>query len=183
MNRGNDKLSIFDVMKTILLLFLLAIFNTAVPAQDVKLNKDSLEKYFNSSSVKMDPIEGIWNVSTTQESYRYDTLLSVTVPAIESVVAIVRKEDRFQSYCISGEQPTAQFFATDVAGVYMYQNYFPSFDLYTKKQALICKANEIEYVFDLPADYIKKTQGANFKTGTRIVNILKWTRVRPESKN
>ena len=182
MNRDNDNLSIFDVMKTLFLLFLLAIFNSAIPAQEVKLNKDSLVKYFSNYTEKLDPIEGIWNITTTQESYRYYTLLSVTAPAIVSVVAIVRKDDKFQSYSIDGEQPTALFFATDVAGVYMYQNYFPTHNLYTKKQALICKANEIEYVFDLPAEYIKKTQGANFKPGTRIVNILKWTKFRPESK-
>lgn len=182
MNRDNNNLSIFDVMKTLKLLFFLATICATTLAQDAAYNKDSLQNYFLNNTGKLDPIEGFWNLSTTQESYRYDTLINVTVPAIESVVAIIRKDDKFQSLGISGEPPTALFFATDVSGVYMYQNYFPSLNLYTKKQALICKANEIEYVFDLPAEFIKRKQGADFKTGTRIVNILKWTKTTPESK-
>ncbi|HPU95132.1 MAG TPA: hypothetical protein PK398_03070 [Candidatus Gracilibacteria bacterium] len=134
-------------------------------------NKDSI-----------DPIEGIWSVSTTQEFYRYDTLYDVRKYPKAAKVAVMKKEGKYESYNLTGESYDVQFLPTDVIGVYLYKNYFPEIQQYSKAKAIISKGSEMEYTYDFPDDFLRIKFGDTYEEGTRVVNILKWSKSFPENK-
>ena len=112
----------------------------------------------------LDPIDGIWNVSTTQEFYRYDTLYDVRKYPKAAKVAVVKKEDGYESYNLTGESYDVQF------------------KQYSKAKAIISKGQEMEYTYDFPDDYLRIKFGDTYEDGTRVVNILKWTKSFPETR-
>jgi hypothetical protein len=150
--------------------------------QQAFTSEELFREYFIKSIDSIDVIEGIWTVSTTQEFYRYDTLYDVVKIQKAARVAIIKKQDHFESYDLTGQPYDVQFSQTDVDGVYMYRNYFPGINQFSETQAVISKAGEMEYTYDFPDDYLRAKFGDSYEEGTRVVNILKWSRIFPEVK-
>ncbi len=166
-------------MKNTLLLFLLIAFRAG--AQNL-YSEEGFRDYFKKNADSLDQIEGIWIVATTQEFHRYDTLYDVIKYPKAAKVAIIKKEGKYESYNLTGTYYDVQFERTDVAGVYLYRNYFSETKQYSKTQAVISKSDQMEYTYDFPEDYLKVKLAGSYEVGTRVVNILKWTKVFPEKK-
>lgn len=143
-------------------------------------SEESFRQYFTTHIDSLDQIEGIWQVSTTQEFYRYDTLYDVQKFPKAARVAIIRKEGKYESYNLTGESYDVEFTVTDVRGVYLYRNYFPETKSYSKTSAVISKKGEMEYTYTFPDEYLRIRFGDTYEEGTRVVNILKWTKIFPE---
>jgi hypothetical protein len=167
-------------MKKSAVLILFVFIFSVVRGQDMPTREDSLAGYFMNNEGKLDPIEGIWSVSATQETYHFDTLFNVSRPEEDTRVAIIKQNDNFERVHISGDSLRVTFYSTDVKGVYLYENDFPQLKTKPKKQAVICKAGQMEYTYDLPEEYIRKISGVNYRDGLRIVRILRWTQTAPQ---
>ncbi len=171
------QICIFEFVNKLLVILLLFI-SVQVSGQ-AALSEEGFKTYFIKSKDSLDAIEGIWNVSTTQEFYRYDTLYDIRKYPKAAKVAIIKKEGKYESYNLTGESYDVQFSATDVKGVYLYRNYFPEIKQYSKAQAIISRGTEMEYTYDFPDDFIRIKFGETYEEGTRVVNILKWNKVYP----
>lgn len=168
-------------MKFLRILPLFFLFSASLQAQ--KLTSEELFKeYFTSQSDSLDPIEGIWTVSTTQEFYNYDTLYDIQKFPKAAKVAVMKKENKYESFNLTGDSYDVQFSITDVKGVYLYRNFFRETNEYSKTSAVISKAGEMEYTYEFPGDYLRVKFADSYEEGTRVVNILKWTKVFPETK-
>lgn len=163
---------------TVLLLLLISFYSKG----QTLTSEESYRNYFVANKDSIDPIEGIWSVSTTQEFYRYDTLYDVRKYPKAAKVAVMKKEGKYESYNLTGESYDVQFLPTDVIGVYLYKNYFPEIQQYSKAKAIISKGNEMEYTYDFPDDFLRIKFGDTYEEGTRVVNILKWSKSFPENK-
>lgn len=157
---------------------LLLFFSVQVSGQS-SFSEESFKNYLIKSKDSLDAIEGIWNVSTTQEFYRYDTLYDIRKYPKAARVAIMKKDGNYESYNLTGESYDVQFSETDVKGVYLYRNYFPEIKQYSKAQAIISKGTEMEYTYDFPDDFLRIKFGETYEEGTRVVNILRWNKVYP----
>jgi len=162
------------------LTFVILLFSTKAFSQELTSEKQ-FQDYFITHKDSMDPIEGIWNVSSTQEFYSYDTLYDVQKHPKAAKVAILKREGKFETYNMTGESYNVVFSNTDVKGVYLYRNFFPETDQYSKTHAVISKEGEMEYTYDFPDEYLKIRFEKSYEEGTRVSNILKWTRLFPES--
>lgn len=149
-------------------------------AQSSIHSEESFRSYFSTNRDSLDAIEGIWNVSTTQEFYRYDTLYDVRKYPKAAKVAVIKKEGKYESYNLTGESYDVEFNSSDVKGVYMYRNFFPEIKQYSKTKAIISKGLEMEYTYDFPDDFLRIKFGDTYEEGTRVVNILKWSKVFPD---
>lgn len=168
-------------MKFLRILPLFFLFSASLQAQ--KLTSEELFKeYFTSQSDSLDPIEGIWTVSTTQEFYNYDTLYDIQKFPKAAKVAVMKKENKYESFNLTGDSYDVQFSITDVKGVYLYRNFFRETNKYSKTSAVISKAGEMEYTYEFPDDFLRVKFADSYEEGTRVVNILKWTKVFPEPK-
>ena len=163
---------------TVLLLLLISFYSKG----QTLTSEESYRNYFVANKDSIDPIEGIWSVSTTQEFYRYDTLYDVRKYPKAAKVAVMKKDDKYESYNLTGESYDVQFLPTDVIGVYLYKNYFPEIQQYSKAKAIISKGSEMEYTYDFPDDFLRIKFGDTYEEGTRVVNILKWRKSFPENK-
>lgn len=167
-------------MKNLLLVSLLFI---AFHSKGQNLvSEEAFKKYFIANKDSIDAIEGIWSVSTTQEFYHYDTLYDVRKYPKAAKVAVMKKEDRYESYNLTGESYDVQFLSTDVKGVYLYKNYFPETQQYSKAKAIISKGLEMEYTYDFPDDFLRIKLAETYEEGTRVVNILRWNKIYPDNK-
>lgn len=168
-------------MKILRILPLIVLFSITAQAQ--KLTSEELFKeYFLNHADSLDAIEGIWTVSTTQEFYNYDTLYDVQKFPKAAKVAVIKKENKYESFNLTGESYDVQFSITDVKGVYLYRNFFRETNEYSKTSAVISKAGEMEYTYEFPDDYLRVKFADSYEDGTRVVNILKWTKIFPDTK-
>lgn len=157
-----------------------AIVRQSAFSQQTPHSEEQFKNYFHQHTDSLNPIEGIWRVTTTQEYYRNDTLYEVDKIPKSVRVAIVKKEGKYESYNLNGESYDVQFASTDVNGVYFYKNFFRETGEYSKANAVISKAGEMEYSYDFPINYLQKKLGDSYEEGTRVVNITKWVKIFPE---
>lgn len=161
--------------------FILCTFNLSfVSAQQPPGSEEQFKSYFQQYQNNLNPIEGIWRVTTTQEYYRNDTLYEIDKVPKSVRVAIIKKEEKFESYNLTGESYDVQFSVTEIAGVYFYKNYFKETGEYSKASAVISKAGEMEYSYDFPINFLQKKLGDSYEEGTRVVNITRWVKIFPE---
>jgi hypothetical protein len=164
------------VKNALLIFFCFAVF----PAfSQIAYTEEGFKEYFKKNADSLDQIEGIWNVSTMQEYHHFDTLYDVIKFPKAAKVAIIKREGKFESFNLTGTYYDVQFDHTDVKGVYLYRNYFPETKQYSKTQAVISKADEMEYTYEFPEDYLRIKLAESYEEGTRVVNILKWTKAFP----
>ena len=147
--------------------------------QLLEYSEEIFKKEFIENLENLDQIEGVWNISSTQETYHFDTLFDVQQSKQPLKIAIIKQKDKFFSYQMSGELFEAEFNSTDVKGVYLYRNYFPNISQYSKSQAVICKAGQMEYTYDFPKEYLLEKMNKQYSEGLRMVNILKWSKAFP----
>lgn len=169
--------------KTLLsVLVFVALFQVKSFSQEPMRSEEQFRNYFQTRSANLDQIEGIWNVKTTREYYRYDTLYEVEKIPKSVKVAILKKDDKYESFDLAGESYDVQFTQTDIAGVYFYKNYFRETKEYSKAEAVINKAGAMEYSYDFPDNYLKIKLGDSYEEGTRVVNKTRWEKIFPEKK-
>ncbi|MFM9051393.1 MAG: hypothetical protein ACKOKF_03610 [Bacteroidota bacterium] len=161
-------------------LFFLCLLSAVVYGQKNKAETPYLA-YFNQKPDSLDPIEGIWNVSSVQEFYRYDTLYDVLNYSKAGRFAIMKKDGKYQSLDLSGGDYKVEFTNTDVKGVYLYRSFFKETNEFSKAQAVISKAGEMEYTYDFPQNYLKVRFADSYEEGTRVTNRLLWTKSYPLS--
>ena len=113
------------MVKEIFTFLFCSILVNGIRGQPQGLTPDSINNYFKNRSVETNSIEGIWDVTSTLEYYHYDTLFDVVKSPGPLQIAILKKENKFQSYNLSGAPYETEFDLTDVKGVYLYRIYFP----------------------------------------------------------
>jgi len=144
-------------------------------------SESEFKEYFAGRGDSLDQLEGIWEVKTIQQFYRYDTLYDV-IKTKASKIVILKNGDRFDSINLDGQAIEVQFSPSDVAGVYMYKNYYKETDSYSKASAAISKNGRMEFSYEYPEKYLRYRLGDSFEEGTRVMNNTSWARVYPESK-
>ena len=140
------------------------------------------QEYFTKHLDSLDDIEGIWLVSTTQEFYRYDTMYDVIKLPKAARVAVIKKDNAYESYNLTGESYDVQFTTTDVKGVYFYTISFPETQEHSKTDAVISKEGGMEYKYEFPDKYLQFKLADTYEEGTHVTNEVKWTKVFPEIK-
>ena len=143
-------------------------------------SEEAFREYFTAQGNNLNPIEGIWMVSTIQEFYRYDTLYNVNKYPRAAQVAIIHTGEFYSTFNMAGDPYDVSFYNTDVKGVYLYKNYFRSTQEYSNTQAVISKAGEMQYTYEFPEIYLYLQFGDSFEEGTRVVNLVSWKKLFPE---
>ena len=164
-------------MKRLLIVFIFTVFATNLYGQSIQQTEDSLHNYFSAHKDSLDPIEGLWDVVSTQEYYHFDTLYDVVKYPKPARVAIIKKGNKYQVYNMKGESYNVEFSQTEVKSVYFYRNFFPQINQYSEMQTIICKSGEMEFTYDFPESDLRIKLGDKYKDGTRLVNVLKWKKI------
>jgi hypothetical protein len=143
--------------------------------------EEMFKDYFSKHLDSLDEIEGIWQVSTTQEFYRYDTLYDVIHLPKAAKIAVIKKGDKYNSYNLTGESYDVEFSTTGVKGVYFYTITFPETQEHSKTDAVISKAGSMEYKYEFPEKYLQFKLADTYEVGTFVTNEVKWTKIFPEN--
>jgi len=162
---------------SILLLFI----SLAGHAQKLTSESD-FRNYFDTHLDSLDQLEGIWEVTTIQQFYTYDTLYDVIKHPKASKMAIIKNGDKFESTPLDGQPIDVQFSTSDVAGVYMYKNYYKETDSYSKASAAISKNGRMEFAYEFPEKYLRFKLEDSYEEGTRVMNNTSWVRIYPVKK-
>ena len=143
--------------------------------------EEGYRNYFVKHLDSLEDIEGIWQVSTTQDFYRYDTLYDVINLPKAAKVAVIKKDSVYESYNLTGESYDVEFRSTDAKGIYFYRIYFPETKEYSKTDAVISKKGEMEYKYEFPDKYLRFKLADTYEEGTRVTNEVKWKKIFPEA--
>ena len=142
--------------------------------------EDMFKEHFSKRLDSLDDIEGIWLVSTTQEFYRYDTLYDVINLPKAAKVAVMKRDNKYESYNLTGESYDVEFTVTDVKGVYYYRITFPETQEFSKTDAVISTRGNMEYKYEFPDKYLQFKLAETYEEGTHVTNEVKWRKVFPE---
>jgi hypothetical protein len=173
-------------VKNLLLLLALVCISLHAKAQAVKsdyASESGFKEYLSKHQGAIDDIEGIWNVSTKQYYYRYDTLQDVVEAKKAARVAIISKDGKYQAYIITGEWYSVEFTKTDVAGVYFYRNYFKETNEFSKTSAVISKHGQMKYEYEIPEKLARLRMEDVYQDGMHVTNEVTWMKVFPEDGN
>jgi hypothetical protein len=168
----------FRFVKICCAMFFLLFLNMNVKAQLPK-NEAQFKEYFQKRVDSLDQIEGIWNVTTTLNIYRADTLSETKNTDKPVRVAVLKNNGKIETYDISGAPFNAEFFTTEVAGVYFYKVFFPETQQASRKKALISKSGEMEYSLELSDEYVRQKYKDGFGEDSHVENNFKWSRIYP----
>jgi hypothetical protein len=149
-----------------------------LPAQQHGYSGNMINDYFKTNRENLNDIEGVWKVVISGEIYNNDTL-SETIDEQDTTIAIIENEQKYLSFNLSGQPFDVEFTGTDVNGVYLYSNFMPEINEHSKVQAVINNSGSLEFTFDYPEEYLKKTMGDKFSEGIRIVKTFKWEKLFP----
>jgi hypothetical protein len=97
-------------------------------------------------------------------------------------VAIMKKGDHYDSFNLTGESYNVEFIRSDVAGVYVYKNYFKETDSYSKASAVISKNGRMEFSYEFPINTSALSSTTATKKAPRLSTTPSWSRVFPEEK-
>jgi hypothetical protein len=161
------------------LIFLAFLLPSVAFAQN--LTEDEARKKLEARGDSLDPIEGIWVISTIQQFYRYDTLYDVIKYPKGAKVAVIKDGEHFVSYNLSGDAAEIRFTLSDVPGVYVYKNHFRETDSDSKVSGVICRNGRMEIVYEFPEKYLRYKLQESFEEGTRVVNNTSWVRTYPDA--
>jgi hypothetical protein len=162
-------------LRPYLLLLFLCYFSAK--AQPFKSESD-FKKYFSEHSTSLAPVEGLWQVSTRQESFSNDTLYDEKT--FNATVGLVKQDTLYVSYDMKGNPYNVYFTTTDVEKVYLYRIFLKEINKFTKTDAVISQGKTMEYKYDFPDEYLKIMLGETYEKGERVVNRVKWTKVFPK---
>ena len=146
------------------------------------ITEGEARKKLEARGDSLDPIEGIWVISTIQQFYRYDTLYDVIKYPKGAKVAVIKDGDQYVSYNLSGESVNIRFTKSEVAGVYVYKNHFSETDSDSKVNGVICRNGRMEIVYEFPEKYLRYKLQDSYEEGTRVVNNTSWVQTYPEAK-
>jgi hypothetical protein len=165
-----------------LVLIAIVLFTGAQAQKPVRSelhSESSFKEYFTLHAAALNDMEGIWQVSTKQYYYKYDTLYDVIEAKKAARVAIVEKDGKFESYIITGEAFNVEFSKTDVDGVYFYRNYFRETDEFSKTDAVISTHGQMKYQYEIPERLTRLRMEELFEEGIHVTNEVLWTKVFP----
>jgi hypothetical protein len=162
----------------IVCILILMCFNSLI-AQKLN-NEEMFKQYFITHIDSLDHIEGIWNVNTEQQFFRYDTLYEERKYPKAAKVAIIKRNGKYDSFNLTGESYNVEFLPTEVQGVFLYKNNFIETGSSTKTSAVISKNGTMEYTYDFPDDYLRYKFDDSYEEGTKVTNHLIWNKVFPE---
>lgn len=146
----------------------------------LKRIEDGYKNYFDSVCTEnLDPIEGIWNVTANQEFYQNDILYDVNRISKMDKVVIMKKNNKYEVINITGQSYFVEFKETQVKGIYLYKNNFAEINSQQKTKAVINSANEMNYNYDFPEEYLRLKFGNSFEEGTTVTNRVKWVKSFP----
>jgi hypothetical protein len=146
------------------------------------ISESIIKERIDAKGDSLIPLEGIWNVTGSSESYHYDTLYSVQKDADHYRVAILIIDGKPHVINLSPDSIRIDLMVTDIKYVYLYKIFFPETGTFSKTHAVICKDNTIEYTYETPEEILKLKKGKQFSTGMREVNIYKWNKSYPVKK-
>jgi hypothetical protein len=147
-----------------------------VSSQPFKSETD-FKNYFKAHANNLEAVEGIWNVSTTQESFSYDTLYDNK--SFSQTVAVIKSDSVFLTYDMKGGAFNVNFSQTGVKKVYLYRILLKEIDRYTKADAVITAGREMQYKYEFPEDYLHLILKNSFEQGDRVVNKVRWNKIFP----
>ena len=168
------------IFPPVIVIFFAVLAANAQTAKSDYGSESSFKEYFTLHQGALDDIEGIWNVSTKQYYYHYDTLQDVIEAKKAARVAIVLKDGKYEAYIITGEWYNVEFTKTDVAGVYFYRNYFKETDEFSKTSAVISKHGQMQYQYEIPEKLARLRMEDVYEEGMHVTNEVTWTKVLPE---
>ena len=138
------------------------------------------KKYFSDHTAALAPIEGLWNVNTSQEFYTYDTLYDEK--KFSQTVAVLQSDTSYASYDMKGNPFNIRFTKTGIEKVYLFKIYLKEINKYTRADAVITAHGTMQYRYEFPEEYLRLIFKDSYEQGDRGVNKVTWNRIFPKCK-
>ncbi|MDD2635554.1 MAG: hypothetical protein PHW82_08660 [Bacteroidales bacterium] len=139
------------------------------------------EAYFISATDKLDPIEGIWKITSTMKIYNDNNQLIYTKNDTQIRTKVVYKlNNKFISHTIVGNDSYVVMFSnTATSNHYLVNIYNKNAFSTAKTTATMTDSGLLEFSYEKPDDLMKYGSGGHHIIGTIITFEHQWVKIYP----
>jgi hypothetical protein len=141
--------------------------------------KSEFTAYFEDNITTLDPIEGIWILTSKRAHYAQNKFIEYLDDEYTIEVAILRHGDHFECYEMEGNPLEAKFLIISQGGRYMYKEYFKMICEEITSFVLIEEEYRFKLTFSLPENWAKYLLQGEFLPGDKVINELIWEKICP----
>lgn len=144
------------------------------------------DEYFNKNIQSLNPIEGIWSCSNTQNFYyNYNVFSSSKYNPQAERVAIYKSGDFYQVFSITlANELKATFIrtfqATATSGIYLFDCYYFASKTRAKANAIESGEGILAFSYERPIEQNKLDYGAKYVNGMKVIIEQQWIKVSPK---
>lgn len=146
-------------------------------------SRTEFETYFNSNSLSLNPIEGVWKVVSKKSHYVDNNFLEYLEDEVTREVAILNKGDHFKCYEMDGKSLDVKFYIISHGGRYLYKEYFNLVREEITSFVHVEKEGYFKHTYAIPEKWAKYQLQGEFFPGDKLLNELKWEKIFPLSQN
>jgi len=142
-------------------------------------SRTEFETYFNSNSLSLNPIEGIWKMVSKKSHYVDNNFLEYLEDKVTREVAILYKGDHFKCYEMDGKSLDVKFYIISHGGRYLYKEYFNLVREEITSFVHVEKEGYFKHTYVIPEKWAKYQLQGEFFPGDKLLNELKWEKIFP----
>ena len=166
-----------------ILLILIPLFSLLSFAQPFS-RQSQWEKYFENNIQKLDPIEGIWSISTILSLYIKNDLKKEDTITNDEMVAIYNVHNEYKIYSQDKYNNFSKgtFHNTAVRGVYLFKIFYNASHTTVKTNAILIDDGLLEFSYYAPDSETEIVVGDSYITGMKFKFDHKWVKIAPQTK-
>jgi S1-C subfamily serine protease len=145
-------------------------------------SEQAFKEYYKQNISTLDPIEGIWSISTSAKQYdRNNQFINSAKVSHVSNVAVIKKDDYYFTCNSDGSALSldTKFYKTAISGIYLCNLYFKESYSTAKADAVLTENGLLEFKYELPDKELKRFFGNRDMPGIRLIFEDNWIKMFP----
>lgn len=145
-------------------------------------SEQAFKEYYKKNISTIDPIEGIWSISTGVKYYDQNNQLNTgNLPQV-STVAVIKINDYYFTCNSDGgskSKSDTKFYKTASPDIYLCNIYYKESYSTSKANAVLSGNSLLMFTYEIPVEVMKQNMGNKYVSGMKIVCEDKWIKMFP----
>lgn len=143
--------------------------------------REDFENYFNGKIDRLQPLEGIWELTVVQSHYHGDVFVDNLEEEPEVLdIAIIWEEDHYECYDMDGHSTETGFYDIAEGGRYAYREYYREIKEEVTSFVHVSEEGVIEHSFIVPQRWAKYLLHGRIFDGESLIKKMSFERELPE---
>lgn len=145
-------------------------------------SEQAFKEYYKKNISTLNPIEGIWSISTNVKFYDQNNQLvnAGNIPQV-ATVAVIKKDDYYFTCNSNGSNRKSdiKFYKTATSDIFLCNTYYKDSNSTSKANAVLTGNGFLEFNYEMPLDVLKHEAPNKNIPWTKVICEDKWIKMFP----